>query len=137
MFSMRYNERMDHKEWLEKITGDSVNSIAKRIEVKQRTLAAQLDRDPVVDGLEDGVDGVCVPSLAVERAVEVDEIVDGVASSVVAVASTGLVIAVTSLLFDGLSASDIAAPVTGTALWLLFALSVIAVTMAASGALAL
>lgn len=54
--------------------------------------------------------------------------------SVVAVASTALVIAVTSLLFDGLSASDIAAPVAGTALWLLFALSVIAVTMAASGA---
>lgn len=42
---VRYNERMDHKEWLEKITGDSVNAIAKRIEVKQRTLAAQLDRD--------------------------------------------------------------------------------------------
>lgn len=36
---------MNHKEWLEKTTDDSVNAIAQKIDVKQRTLAAQLDRN--------------------------------------------------------------------------------------------
>nr|DAT11452.1 MAG TPA: repressor protein [Caudoviricetes sp.] len=43
--NLGYDKRMNHKEWLEKTTVDSVNAIAKKINVKQRTLAAQLDRD--------------------------------------------------------------------------------------------
>ncbi|MFD5867229.1 hypothetical protein ACFWGD_01255 [Corynebacterium sp. NPDC060344] len=54
--------------------------------------------------------------------------------AVVAAAGTVLMIAVTALLFDGLAVSEIGDPVATSALWLVFALSVVAVTMAASGA---
>lgn len=52
----------------------------------------------------------------------------------VTVVSTAAMIAVTALLFDGLGAGDLRVPVAASALWLLFALSLAAVTMAASGA---
>lgn len=53
------------------------------------------------------------------------------ASALVAVAATALSLAVTELLFDG---SAVALTAEGTGLWLLFAASAIAVTMAASAA---
>lgn len=52
----------------------------------------------------------------------------------VTVASTAVTIAVTLLLFDDVAIADLRAPITGSALWLVFALSLVAVTMAASGA---
>ena len=52
----------------------------------------------------------------------------------ITVIATAAMIAVTALLFDGLATADLRAPVAATSLWLLFALSLVAVTMAASGA---
>lgn len=52
----------------------------------------------------------------------------------VTVVATAAMVAVTALLFDGLATSDIRLVAAGSALWLLFAVSAIAVTMAASGA---
>lgn len=54
--------------------------------------------------------------------------------AVVTVVSTALMAGVAAMLFDGLAVSDIGVPAANSALWLLFALSVVAVTMAASGA---
>lgn len=52
----------------------------------------------------------------------------------VTVISTAAMVAVAALLFDDLASPDIRLIAGGTALWLLFAVSAIAVTMAASGA---
>ncbi|MFC3851002.1 hypothetical protein ACFORJ_12625 [Corynebacterium hansenii] len=52
----------------------------------------------------------------------------------VAVISTAVMIGVTALLFDDLAAADLRAPIGGSAAWLFFAASLVAVTMAASGA---
>lgn len=38
---------MEHKKWLATVTNDSINTVARKIGVKQRTLAAQLDDNRV------------------------------------------------------------------------------------------